>query len=226
MYTADKELFQEALLEALVKKYDRELAVCTESAVCTDAHYQAMSRIIGVNVTGHTGRKRISRRAVVAIILAAALLLSGCAIYVYRNKIWDFVERFYEKHIAVSVEGNDLQRTSGAITEVYALTYVPEGYVMTEEQIIPISVLYKFENDGGRLIMFKQKRLDTSQFYLDVQNQAAIVFDDEHKIYYRKVNNTHHYIWCDEKYAMTIKSDVELSEDVLLLMLQGITVKQ
>lgn len=226
MYTADKELFGEALLEAMARKYDREMAACTESAVCTDAHYQAMSRIIGVNVTGRTGRRCISRRAVVAIILAAALLLSGCTIYVYRNKIWNFVERFYEKHIVVSVERNNLQRTSNTITEVYALTYVPEGYVMVEEQIVPIDVFCQFKDGNNHSIIFKQKRLDTAQFYLDVQHQDAIIFDNEYKIYYRKVNNTHHYIWCDEKYAMIIQSDIALSEDVLTLMIQGITVKK
>ena len=226
---AERELFQKALLEAMVNKYDKEMADCTEDARCSNEHFEKVSKIIGVNVSKTREYKKMSKRTVVALILAAALLLSSCiAVYAYRNEIRGFVEKIYEKYIAVSFEdGDNSQDNTGEISKVYTLSYLPDGYIVTNEKITPLSIFYEFKNNDSLVMTFTQQNLRSAQFWLDVEHGESVVIATEGlDLYCRVIDNSYHYIWNDGEYAMLLTSDVEFSQDVLLQIIEGVIVKE
>ena len=63
------------------------------------------------------------------------------------------------------------------LTDVYALTYVPDGYELTQERITPVNVLYKFENTEGKILIFEQRMVGTDGSVEVIEDQ--LVYDYE-----------------------------------------------
>lgn len=221
MNNNDRELFKKALSEAMAQKYDEELAGCEENAICSQKHYDKMQKIIGRNIC-HP-KKRLTKKSLIAIIVAAALLLTGCtAAYIYRDEIRDFVEEIYEEFIKLTYDDEE-QNPVGGIKEQYELTYVPEGYEKTNEKITPIFVHYEYENGDGEKITFSQNPLDGSNFYFDSEQGYTKVYEyGEYKIYCRILDSTYHYTWNNGIYSLTINSSVALTNDELNSIVDGI----
>ena len=73
------ELFKQALTEAVSNKFDNIAANCTEEIACSEKHNLAMRAI----VYGKTDTKRVwspRMKRIIAILVAAALLLTSCGI--------------------------------------------------------------------------------------------------------------------------------------------------
>ena len=85
----NKQLMKKAFIEAMWEKYSEELAKCNENEVCSAEHKKRILKIIS-NSAVTTHRKCFTRRTVVALLIAAALLLAGCTAYVYREQIGNF----------------------------------------------------------------------------------------------------------------------------------------
>ena len=184
---------------------------------CSKQHYEKMSEILGFKVK--TPRK-ITKKGLAAILLAAALLLTGCA--VFRNEIRDFFVEVYETFIEISFKQGENQ----SITETYGLSYMLDGYVQTDEKSSPSMVHYRYTNQEEHIITFEQVLLDGSSYNIDAEHgdDAFLTVDDD-QIYYRNTDQYHVYIWTDDKYALSIHSDVSLTTDDLEKLVRGVTVR-
>lgn len=224
MNNNERELFKKALSEAMAQKYDEELAECEENAVCSQKHYDKMQKIIGRNV--YRPKKKLSKKALIAIIVAAALLLTGCTVaYIYRDEIRDFVEEIYDEFIKLTYDDEE-QNPVGGIQEQYELSYVPEGYEKTREKITPIYTHYEYENVDGEKITFRQNLLDDTNFRLDSEHGDTIIFTyGEFDIYCRVFETSYHYIWNDGKYALNINSTALIDDNELIKIIENIVVK-
>ena len=222
MSAQNLELFKKALTEALYSKYEDEIKESAdESAVCSPAHYNKL-RKLGINVKEQRSCK-ISRRSLVAILVATALLLVGCTAYVYRDKICDFIETVYEDYILVTYDSDKANDSEKIIEDPYILSYIPEGYELIEESKTSIWAYYKWQNDGDNEITFFQTTLDGTNFRLDVeQGYTVILYCDNYVIYFRKIEESYHYIWSDGKYALNLMSYVELSNEEISKIIDGI----
>ncbi|MBQ8447572.1 MAG: DUF4367 domain-containing protein [Clostridia bacterium] len=224
MNNNERELFKKALSEAMAQKYDEELAECEENAVCSQKHYDKMQKIIGRNV--YRPKKKLSKKALIAIIVAAALLLTGCTVaYIYRDEIRDFVEEIYDEFIGITYDDGQHNPSEG-ITEPYELAYVPKGYEKINEQIRKISVYYIYENTDGDTISFRQNTLDYNIYGFDIEEGYTTIFTyGEIEVYCRFFDTSYHYLWNDGKYALNINSTKILSEDDLVKIIENIVVK-
>lgn len=224
MKNNDRELFKKALSEAMAQKYDEELAECEENAICSQKHYDKMQKIIGRNICRQ--KKRLTKKSLIAIIVAAALLLTGCtAAYIYRDEIRDFVEEIYEEFIKLTYDDEE-QNPVGGIKEQYELTYVPEGYEKTNEKITSLYIYYEYENGEGEKITFRQNALDGTNYGVDNEDGYTTIFAyGEINIYCRTLNSTHHYIWNDGKYALSIDSTVLITENEFVKIIENVTTK-
>ena len=154
MKNNERELFKKALSEAMAQKYDEELSECEENAICSQKHYDKMQKIIGRNIC--RSKKRLTKKSLIAIIVAAALLLTGCtAAYIYRDEIRDFVEEIYDEFIKLTYDDEE-QNPVGGIKEQYELTYVPEGYEKTNEKITSLYIYYEYTNVNKNKLTFRQ----------------------------------------------------------------------
>ena len=121
MDKSNLELFKQALNEAVSNKFDKMADECTEELVYSEKHKLAMRTI----VYGKTDNKRSlspRMRRIIAILVAAALLLTSCGI-IFRNEIREIFEEFFVK---LTYESNE--ESQQILEEVYCLGYVPKGY--------------------------------------------------------------------------------------------------
>lgn len=222
MTNSDKKLFVQALSEGIVKKYDEEIMMSDENTECTRQHYKKLSTITGYKVAHG---KRIAKKTWVAIILAAALLLTGCTVYVYRNEIRDFFVEMYESFIKLTFD-QEQQGGNETIDQIYYPSYIMEEYALTNEVNTPVMVLYEYSNSSGEVLIFEQFLLDGSDYMLDAEKGDTLLLTvNGQDVYYRYTDNLHHYIWNNGKYAFTINSSVELTDDNIEDVIVGIKLK-
>ena len=219
MDKSNLELFKQALNEAVSNKFDKMAAECTEEIVYSEKHKLAMRTI----VYGKTDNKRVwtpKMRRIIAILIAAALLLTSCGI-IFRNEIRELFEEFFVK---LSYDGDE--ESQQIIEEVYYLCYVPEGYKLEKETVTTICVQYKFENNVKETICFEQRTMALTDYVVDSEGGYSQIKDiEKYEVYYRPENLYHCYIWNDGKYSMKLISNENLSKEEIVLLFDGITVK-
>ena len=213
------ELFKQALTEAVSNKFDIITANCTEEIACSEKHNLAMRAIVyGKTDTKHICSPRMKR--IIAILVAAALLLTSCGI-IFRNEI-----REVFKDLFASITFREDESKVETIEDIYQLEYVPDGYSLEEENISLLSVVYKFVDKKGNIIKFKQSVLNNIDFVIDSEKGYSEIIDiEKYDVYYRYTDTYHCYIWNDSKYALKLKSNIPLSNETILLIIEGLVIE-
>ena len=218
MDKSNLELFKQAISEGLSDRFDSVVDNCTEEIVCSKKHKLAMRTIVYGKVgTGRTMSPKM--RKIIAILVAAALLLTSCAV-IFRNEIREIFEDFFVKISCSNSEDGQV------VEEVYQLGCLPAGYSLNVENVRPARVQYKFTNANGDYIWFEQRVLDGSDFYIDSESGYTQISNiKDYEVYYRYIDERHVYIWNDGKYSMFIRSNLELSTSEIVLILEGLILK-
>lgn len=210
------ELFKQALNEAVSNKFDNMTAGCTEEIVCSGGHRLAMRTIVyGKADTKRTWSPRMKR--IVAILVAAALLLASCGIIFY-DEIREVFEEFY---VSVTFGTND--SAPSTIEDIYELTYLPAGYYLEKENISNTTTRFKYVNLEGDSIYFEQGILKGSSYNIDSESgYSKIIEIKEHNVYFRYTETSYSYIWNDNKYIFVLKSNTNLPNEEIELIIKGI----
>lgn len=217
MDKSNLELFKQAISEGVSNRFDKMAAECTEEIAYSDKHNLAMRTIVyGKADTKRTLSPKAKR--LIAILVAAALVLTSCGI-IFRNEIREIFEEFF---VMLSYNGNE----ADIIEEVYELRYLPEGYSLKDEKIRPVRIQYEFQNSNGDYIWFEQKLIDVTDLFVDNEEGYSRINEiSNYEIYYRYANENHVYVWNDAKYSMFIRSNLKLSTHEIILILEGLTNK-
>ncbi len=216
-------LLRDALIEAMLREFDRDMEKCEESPICSPEHYKKMSEIVGFDVTKPRRKPRM-RKKVIIFIIAAALALTGCVAVFYRQ-IGNFIEEVYEKYIKVHF----VEETPAAPTEiedVYTLTYVPEGYKLAKQSINAIHIRQEYSNEAKDTIVFEQNAINSTICILDAEKGKTIFI--EHKnilIYCKTIKDKYYYLWNTSFYQFSICSRYSLDEREIVKIIEGITTK-
>ncbi len=220
-YREERALFIKALEEAICSRFDDVIANSPMTADCSEQHRARMAAMIEEANTAQA--KRLSRAKLIAALIAAALLLTGCTLYVLRNKIKGFIENIYEAHICVEKEE---EARKGYITDVYTLSYLPQGYVLTKEKINTAQVFYRWENSDGKQLTYIQSP-EIGDFHIDVIDGYNLIIEYEGMdIYYRNSKRIYSYIWCDGGNYFSLVSYVELDIDELINIIDGMVIQK
>jgi hypothetical protein len=217
MDKSNLELFKQAISEGLSEKFDSIVDNCTEEIVCSDRHKLAMRTIIyGKADTKKALSPKMKR--IIAIIVAAALLLTSCGI-IFRNEIREVFEEFFVK---LTYSGDV---TSGNIIEqIYELTYLPEGYNLTYKNVRPLRIKWEYTNETNDMIQFEQHITGGSEFAVDSESGYSQIKEiKEYDVYYRFTEEYHNYIWSNNKYTFHLTSDQKLSNEEIELIIKGMT---
>lgn len=232
MYRSDVKLFGDAVLNGIINRFEKEATLNEENDICSDAHKEALRDIIKKSCVDE---KRSARIRLIAALVAAALLLVGCAAYVYRNEIGSFVEEVFAEYVNVgfsdddkgNVSFNDKENNDNHVTEieeVYKLSYVPEGYELIDEAVSDAYVIYTYMDEHGDIIAFDQYPLGSSTS-INIDNDTDDVTVIEHngvEYYIRVTEITQHYVWRDDKYSMTLVLSKNISQEDALKIIDGI----
>ncbi len=219
-------LFQQALWEATGNVYDRELAECTEDAKCSRRHYAKMRRILGVAVLPATTRAIRIKRRVIAALVAAVLLLTGCTVYAYREKIRTLMETIFDNHVEVKYNEGEELPTEATISEYYTLGYVPEGYELTKTFELPVQAQYMWSGQDGAYILFEQCHVDSGLFGFDNEIDGWIIVQIGNHNVHHCVSNAYYYLWNDGVYAYRLTASELWGEQVLSDMIENLRIKE
>lgn len=219
MQNNDLKLFKQAISDGLGNKFDSVANSCTEEIECSEKHKLAVRTI----VYGKIETKRIwspRTRRLIAILVAAALLLTSCGI-IFRNEIREIFDDLFVK---ITYDSDDI--TTDTIEEIYTPSYVPEGYILEKESITSMRAKYEFTNETGDWLCFEQRPLPSGEFIVDSESGYSQIEEiDDYEIYYRLDNHYHCYIWGDEAYFMKMISNAKLSKEEIVLILNRIIIK-
>ena len=214
------ELFKKALCEGLSNRFDRIAEEYTDEIVCSREHELAMQRILH----GKAKKPPLSAKArrIIAILVAAALLLTGCAL-IYRQKIKGFVEKVYESFM--SVEHSDGDSNPLYLDKIYELTYLPDGYELSNSfsDITLIRITYK--NDSVSII-FEQQSFNAISSYLDIESGYTKLVEIENRnVYFRQTADRYCYIWNIEDYSLRLISNAKIPSEELQKIVDGAKIK-
>ena len=219
MDKSNLELFKQAVNEGLSNKFDSIVQGCTEEITYSDRHKIAMQTL----VYGKTNNRRTlspKMRRIIAILVAAALLLTGCGI-IFRNEIRDIVEDIHDLFVSITYTDSDYEGKE--IADIYELTYVPEGYSLNYTRTTPISVRYEYIDDNNNSLSFLQKALDGTYIIFDSEDgQINIEYIQDREIYCKYADNLYNYVWNDGKYTLIIMSSAKLSNEEIAMIIDGI----
>lgn len=217
--TNDLQLFKQALNKGVSNKFNAMAAECIDTIECSEHH----TRTIQTIVYGKTEFKRTcssKKKRLIALLVAAALLLTGCGI-LFRHEIREIFEDLYVKLVYESDE-----EANNCINEVYVLGYVPEGYALEKETITSVRIKYKYKNESGEFLLFEQHALTNSAYYIDSESGFSKIKEiDEYEVYYRSTEENHLYSWANDDYYFRIKTNTPLSNEDIVLIIESLTTK-
>lgn len=217
-------LLKQAILDGMSQKYEEEMALNEETADCSKQHYVKMRRILKLHGTNVINMK-FKKRALIAILIAAALLLAGCSVYVFREAIFDFIEEIYDDYIRVSYD-EDRKGDEEKIEHIYTAQYVPEGYELKRETSNSLIVYYMWESTAGETLSFEQYILLNTDFILDAEKGSTLIIEYNHlKIYCKQINNSYYYIWSDGTYAFSLAASAELDKNEVIQIIDNLKIK-
>ena len=219
MKKTNMEIFKQALEDAVSCQFDELAAACDDEIVFSERHLLAMRAIL-YGKADKIRTRPYGMKRVIAILIAAALLLASCGI-VFHNEIREVFEEFFVK---LTYDG--AEESNKTIKDIYILGYVPDGYVLEEENLTSVYVKYEYVGKNEESLCFEQRALTPSSYYINSENGYSQMKEiDDYEVYYRFTKKYHHYIYQIDNYSMTIKSSVELSRDELVLMIDKIEIK-
>ena len=217
----DLELFKQALSEGLNLRIQSGITSCAEKLICSKEHRAAMAEILG-----GTYKKPLTwsstRTKIAAILVAAMMLLAGCTV-LYKDEIRDFIEHIYEEYIEISFSDG---KYNDRITQIYELTYVPEGYELNDSYSSATKVRYVFSNQQGDELIFSQSPLNTSYGYNNEGDYSSkVIIINDYAVYCIKTDINYTYLWNNGKHSMQISTNTAISTEELRLIIEGIQSK-
>ena len=218
-----KEIFSRAMIDAYAEKYREGIALsASESGEFSRAHARRMSSIIGNKVKYVPDKHTRIKRAVAVALIAAALLLAGCAAVVYKEQIGNFFVEIHDTYIKGDFN-KDENENNQIIEEYYTLSYVPEGYELVEEYSDVLLAQSVWRNDNEKSIIFEQSPINSVKYTIDGEYGFTDTYIfGEKTIYCRIIDNTYNYIWNDEKYAFSLFTHESITAEELNKIIEGI----
>ena len=126
------ELFKRAIEEGLSNKFDSIADSYTEDIVCSEKHKLAMRTIVYGKLESAKGKKqrRLKSKHIIAIIVAAALLLTSCGI-IFRHKIREIFREYY-----VSLNYGEDASYGDIIEDVYSQFDIDKDHCKAVKQAV------------------------------------------------------------------------------------------
>lgn len=160
-----------------------------------------------------------SKRAAVVAVVCMALLLTACSVPAIREPIVRFIVEVFDWGDHYTFEGD----TTDTISKEYEMSFVPEGFALTDTFEDVTAIVRTYKNENGDMIRYTQSITDGT--WLAVDNEHS-----EHTILEIAGNETHFYIqggistamWSEDSYMFKIVYHGYVAEDVLIKMVESV----
>lgn len=239
----DEEFFSDALLKQAAalagKAFFDDIVIPEEEHVFSKRFERKMKRLIkyarkkeanpSLSYSSFT-RRRVALCITLAIILS---LFFAVTVSAANGSLFNMIEKVFPKYSIVTYQpGEDL--TGGALSSIadkpfveYELTYVPDGYTLTEESVVPElkeKTLY-FDNISGNCISFNQFPIEKTDFMLNTEGTTLESFSlDETEFHYCSNLGMQMLFWDNGEYVFLISS--ELDKETVIKLAQSTKIKE
>lgn len=215
-------LLKRIITEGFNQRIDDTLSARIKGVECSKKHSEAMGAIVEGRITGNVVWTTKMRR-VVALLVAALLLLTGCAV-VYHEEIYSFITRITDISVDYTVE--DADTTLKAVEEIYELTYLPDGYTLTESVNLTNVIYNTYNNDEGKQLIFTQF-LTTVKGSMSNENSTINYYTvKNYEVIELIIDVSYSYIWNNGRYLMNLNSPDRISMEELEMIMDGIVVRE
>ncbi|MBQ7346486.1 MAG: DUF4367 domain-containing protein [Clostridia bacterium] len=219
----DRELFKQALAEARQRTLEATLQSCPDDVLPSPDQREKMDQFIQQLATP----KRNYKKRLLAVLIAALLAaLVGCTLYVYRDKIGNFIEEKFGDHAVVAVD-EPADNIAYAIPEEdqCVLTYIPEGYELYTESTA-FETIKIWKNQSDEKIKFEQNNYN-AKYYHDIEQGYSFMAEiNSMQVYYREWETSDGYIWTNHTYVYKLVVPKTLSEDEAIKIIENIQIQK
>ena len=210
------QLFKQAIRDGLSNKIDKIVLEDNGVSKCSLQHRIAMRNIIREKTIQNVKCTSKVKQRIIAILIAAAILLTGCGI-IFRNEIREVLGEGF-----ASVIFNRDKDRARVLEEIYEPSYMPEGYSISNTTIAALLAEFVYTDSDGNFIEFSQRASDGMKILIDNDGYSLLKTIDTYNVYYRYTGESHIVIWDDGKYILSIRSNEAISDEELVLIIGGI----
>ena len=176
-------------------------------------HELLLRKIYNTHDSRKTKTRIISKKRIVAAIIAAALLIASAITAVaFKEKLLDFLEIKTDTHTSLFTPENE--NANEEIKEIFLPTYIPDGYIAKSYNATSQSVISVW-NNGNNDIYFKQLPIKNTSFAINTEDDDYIeaVFGGQ-PIYYSVKHNIFGAVWHTEDYVYNLNApwDIGIEE--------------
>ncbi|MBR7132191.1 MAG: DUF4367 domain-containing protein [Clostridia bacterium] len=213
-----------AAMYLLAKKMADEFPTDTEVAyIGFSAEFeQKLNRIIRQSKNKLFSFFNTTAKRVASVVIVCLILLSATfSVSAIRVPFIKMLRKAFENYVEINFEGD----TKDCISEVYGLTYIPEGFKLTNEMVNLAAVNREYANEAGAVFDYSQSPTTFS---------AGIVVDNEHSTHYtitadgleiyvvNSERNTNSVFWAENGYSFLINFfDCDISDDEIISMVKS-----
>ena len=208
--TESRMLLKQAFIDATLELSDE---CYTEERIRYSALHRKRLRSMGIS-TGISGRAKL-----LIAIIAAAILLTGCAIF--REEIKGLILSFGDGFL--NVEGEVNPDAPKEIEHAYVATYIPEGFVEVEREEEWYQVKTVWENANGDSIEIYQDVIYGSGFGADTKySETSKIELEQFDVFNIEGKGYSIYYWSDNLYVFQLQALPRLDKDAALNIIKGL----
>ncbi len=165
----------------------------------------------------NTSAKRVAVIAAVIILL----IVGTMSVSAVREPVLKVITELFETHIDFEFDG----KTTSAITEVYELTWLPEGFEQVSKGGNDAVFTTEYRNDRGNAILLQQSVTESASLSLDnEQGDVKFVIANGRKILMNMGEKASIITWMENGYIIDIIYQGYVEEDIILKLAESISI--
>lgn len=169
--------------------------------------------------------KKVAKVAACFVVVGIALTVITSSVKASPDAVPEFRVKTYEKYSKITYKEKDITKAF-TIEEVYAPSYIPEGYSIKKEEASNSSHRVKYRKSKHELIYFEQILLFNELYNIDTEDAYTEYIEiSGYKAFYVQEDDRHIVYWNDKKYGYLLTICGGLSRDELIKIAESLKIK-
>ena len=169
-----------------------------------------------------SNKKSISFKKAITILVAATLIIACLSVVAYavaeRTKIGGFFVEWFEGHAKLS---NDDEKNENVSLDNVSVNYLPDGFLMTNNEISARRKFFVWENDISTL-EFTVSILTNGNIFIDTENGYSILTVGEYTVHKNVYPEEICVLWEHKGIVYSLKG-INFTWEELIKIVEGIS---
>ena len=185
-----------------------------EEIVYSEKYSKCMNRLLR-RMQSPVRRFFIKPARRVAGIAVALMIFIGSLTVVAEGNVLHWFSEFYESHVKIYFEDDDIQKAPSTLETIYMPTYIPENYTTKTVYHNSLNTIFQIQwtAENGDYISFNQSILDGEETLDIEETEYCEVYHGEMTYLYIKKYGLIQYIWNTNEYMFNLTIDKNYSEE-------------